>query len=65
MVVIEGSVVMTVPLVMTYGFGKAIVDGVPNLLGVGVGDEGVGVGGGGVGLIVEVLAKTTGFALAF
>ena len=32
---------MTVPLVMRYGFGEAMTDGVPNLLG----------GGGGVGVI--------------
>jgi len=50
--------------------------GVPDGVGVGgggvggggVGGGGVGgggVGGGGVGLDVEVLTKTTGFALAF
>ena len=46
-VVIDGSVVITVPLVMRYGFGEVIVAGVPNLLGVGGGViDGVGVGGG-------------------
>jgi len=48
---------MTVSLVITYGFGEAIVLGVPNLIGVpegdtvGVGGGGVGVTGGGVGVI--------------
>src|ERR1700741_3508429 len=37
LVLIEGSVVMVVPLVMRYGFGEVMVAGVPNLLGVGVG----------------------------
>ena len=77
----EGSVAIVVPLVMTYGFGEVMVDGVPNLLGVGGGvTDGVGVGGGvidgvgvggggggggGGGLDPEVLTKTTGLELAF
>jgi hypothetical protein len=28
---------MVVPFVMRYGFGEVIVDGVPNLVGVGTG----------------------------
>ena len=52
MVVIDGSVVITVPLVIKYGTGELITDGVPILPGVDVGGGGVvggGVGGGGVG----------------
>ena len=57
LVVIDGSVVMVVPLVMTYGFGEVIVDGVPNLLGGG--------GGGGGGGGPKVFSITTGFAVVF
>ena len=54
-----------------------MVPGVPNLIGVpdgdgvGVDGDGVGVGGGGVGVMggvgfgVDMLTKTTGFALTF
>ena len=66
MVVIDGSVVMVVPLVMRYGFGEVMTAGVPNLVGVvdGVGVtggvvDGVGVTGGvvdGVGVSSATLA---------
>ena len=62
MVVIDGSVVMVVQLVMRYGFGEAMIAGVPNLVGVAVGGgviDGVGVTGGvvdGVGVSSATLA---------
>ena len=68
MVVIDGSVVMVVPLVMRYGFGEAMTAGVPNLVGAAVGGgviDGVGVTGGvvdGVGVtggVVDVVVVSS------
>ena len=46
-VVIVGSVLMTVPLVITYGLGDVIAEGGPNLVGGGVAlGAGAALGGG-------------------
>ena len=58
MVVIDGSVVMVVPLVMRYGFGEAMTAGVPNLVGGGGVIDGVGVTGG----VVDGVGVTGGVA---
>ena len=66
LVVIEVSVLIVVPFVITYGFGDEITDGVPDSDGVAEGDtdgEGVGDGvGTGVGLGVPI---TSGFDVVF